>query len=86
LPNVFSKWVWTKKLTAEKARAKLDKFVELRGEIAHRGKFKTSVTKAQVVDYLNFIESAAEKTGGAVNTHVKRITGHALFPARRVKL
>jgi hypothetical protein len=87
LPNVSSKWVWAKKLTAEKARAKLDKFVELRGEIAHRGNARTSVTKAQVVDYLNFIENAAARTGGAVNNHVKRITGHALFRNnRRVRL
>lgn len=79
LPNVSAKWVWAKKLTAEKAREKLDKFVTLRGEIAHRGKAKTSVTKAQVVDYLEFIKQTAAKTGGAVNTHVRSITGQALF-------
>jgi hypothetical protein len=79
LPNVSSKWVWATKLTAEKARKKLDKFVELRGEIAHRGKATTSVTKARVVDYLDFIEKAAAKTGGAVNTHVRKITGRRLF-------
>jgi hypothetical protein len=79
LANISLKWRWAKKLTAEKARQKLDKFVELRGEIAHRGKAKTSVTKAQVVDYLAFVKKAAGKTGGAVKSHVRKITGHELF-------
>lgn len=79
LSNVSSKWVWAKKLTVAKAREKLDKFIELRGEIAHRGKAKTSVTKAQVTDYLEFLKYAAGKTGGAVNSHVKAITGKCLF-------
>ncbi|WKE64031.1 MAE_28990/MAE_18760 family HEPN-like nuclease [Gallaecimonas kandeliae] len=79
LTNVSGKWVWAKKLTAAKARDKLDKFVELRGEIAHRGKAKTSVKKSQVEDYLDFIKNAAAKTGGAVNTHVKAITGKVLW-------
>lgn len=79
LSNVSSKWVWARKLTAAKAREKLDNFVELRGEIAHRGKAKTSVTKAQVVDYLDFIVHAAAKTGGSVNAHVYSITGKRLF-------
>lgn len=79
LANVSGKWVWAKKLTVAKARNKLDKFVELRGEIAHRGKAKTSVKKIQVGDYLGFIKKAAAKTGGAVNAHVKAITGKALW-------
>lgn len=80
LANVSSKWTLSPKTKAEQARAKLDKFVELRGEIAHRGKAKTSVKKATVVDYLDFIKQVAAKTGGAVNIHVKAITdGHALF-------
>lgn len=79
LSNVSSQWIWARKLTAAKAREKLDKFVTLRGEIAHRGKAKTSVTKAQVIDYLEFIRQAAAKTGGAVNAHVHSITGQRLF-------
>lgn len=80
LANVSAKWVLSPKTKADQARAKLDKFVELRGEIAHRGKAKTSVKKATAVDYLNFIGQIAAKTGGAVNIHVKKITdGHGLF-------
>ena len=79
LPKVSSSWNWSNKLPADRAAAKLDKFVELRGEIAHRGKAKTSVKKSQVVDYLDFIRSASAKTGGTVNAHVKKITGHTLW-------
>lgn len=80
LANVSCKWNLSPRTKADQARAKLDKFVELRGEIAHRGKAKTTVKKATVVDYLDFISQVAAKTGGAVNTHVKKITdGHALF-------
>lgn len=80
LSSVSSKWIWPKKrLTVEKARTKLDKFVELRGEIAHRGKAQTSVSKAQVEDFLGFVKSAAAKTGGTVNTHVLKISGAKLF-------
>ena len=80
LPNVSGKWTLSPQLKADKARAKLDKLVELRGEIAHRGKAKTSVKKATVVDHLGFIKQIAAKTGGSVNAHVKLITdGHGLF-------
>lgn len=79
LSNVSSKWVWAKKLTVTKAREKLDKYVELRGEIAHRGKAKVSVTKVQVDDYLEFIKKAAAKTGGEVNKYVFSITGKKLW-------
>lgn len=75
LPNVPEKWYISAKTKPDQARAKLDKFVELRGEIAHRGKAKTSVTKASVIGYLEFIKQVAAKTGGAVNIHVRKITG-----------
>ncbi|PUE33020.1 hypothetical protein B9Z35_05715 [Limnohabitans sp. Jir61] len=82
LSNVSEKWNWAKKLPPQKAREKLDRFVEIRGEIAHRGRAKSTVTKELAVDYLDFIKRAAGKTGGAVNQHVLAITGHALFEVK----
>lgn len=79
LANVSSRWNWSKKITCDKAREKLDKFVELRGEIAHRGKAKISVSKSQVEDYYGFVKSAAARTGGTVNAHVFRICGKRLW-------
>ena len=37
LHNVSNEWRW-EKMSASRAREKLDKFIELRGSIAHRGK------------------------------------------------
>ena len=79
LSKVSSSWRWSKKLTVKGAREKLDNFVVLRGEIAHRGKTAKSVQKSQVVDYRDFIKNLAKKTGGAVNKHVKEITGTGLW-------
>ena len=80
IADVSSKWDLSTKMKAERARVKLDQLVELRGEIAHRGRAKTSVKKSTVVDYLEFIKKLAARTGGTVNNHVKRITnGHVLF-------
>ena len=66
-------------MTVQRATDKLDEFVVLRGAIAHRGRDSKSVTKAQVDDYLPFIKRLAAKTGGAVNSHVKSITGKTLW-------
>lgn len=51
----------------------------LRGAIAHRGRDGKSVTKAQVVDYFEFVQKLVSKTGGRVNTHVKKITDKDLW-------
>ena len=66
-------------MTVSRAKTKLDKFVSLRGSIAHRGKSLGSVTKAQVQDYLYLIKQLAAKTGGKINSHVKRSTGKRLW-------
>lgn len=79
MPHVSSSWTWAKKMTVARAREKLDKYVTLRGEIAHRGKAAQSVTKAQADDYFNFIKTLASKTGGAVNSHVRKLTGRPLW-------
>ncbi|MBV7597132.1 MAE_28990/MAE_18760 family HEPN-like nuclease [Aeromonas sp. sia0103] len=86
LKNISSKWKWAKKLTVEGARDKLDKFIELRGEIAHRGKSANSVKKIQVTDFRQFIENLAAKTGGSVNTHVKSVTGKPLWESTKKAL
>lgn len=79
LSSVSSSWRWATKMTATRAREKLDRYVTLRGEIAHRGIAAKSVTKAQVEDYFDFIKSLVSKTGGAVNAYVRKITGKPLW-------
>lgn len=86
LSSVSSSWKWAKKMTITRAREKLDKFVTLRGEIAHRGIAAKSVTKAQVEDYFDFIKQLVSKTGGAVNSHVKKVTGKPLWVTLRRRI
>lgn len=78
LANVSAAWQW-QKMSAVSARAKLDKFVELRGAIAHRGAAAASVKKSQAVDYLWHVTSLVGKTGGRVNAHVKGTSGKPLW-------
>jgi hypothetical protein len=66
-------------MSAAKARAKLDKYVSLRGAIAHRGVVASSVKKAQVTDYFRHVKRLVGKTGGRVYSHVKSATGKALW-------
>lgn len=83
ITRISSSWKWAKKMTVARARSKLNKFVTLRGSIAHRGKSSESVTKAQVKDYVEFIKQLAAKTGGKVNTHVRSVTDKSLWLTRR---
>jgi hypothetical protein len=76
--DISKSWEWPGMSTAV-ASKKLDKYVSLRGAIAHRGRGSASVKKSDVVDYFEFIKRLAAKTGGAVNKHVKAATGKALW-------
>lgn len=79
IDRISSAWHWHKKMNVKRATAKLDRFVELRGAIAHRGKHQTGVKKAQVEDFYDFARKLAARTGGAVNRHVRNITGVPLW-------
>lgn len=82
ITKVSSSWKWATKMTVARSRNKLDKFVTLRGSIAHRGKSAKSVKKAEVQDYLHFIKQLADKTGKKVNSHVRKVTGKPLWLTR----
>ena len=86
LQKMSDRWKLARNMPARECREKLDGFVELRGSIAHRGNAQGSVTKQQVVDYLDFIRRLAAITGGAVNSHVKGITGRPLWKATQRQL
>ena len=79
IEDMSKNWRWARKMTAKRASEKLDRYVSLRGAIAHRGKHETSVTKANVSDYFEFIKSVVGKTGGHVNKHVKSVSGKPLW-------
>lgn len=81
ISKISQTWKWATKMNAARARKKLDRYVELRGAIAHRGDASKSVTKADVTDYYDFIKKLAGKTGGKVNTYVMNLTGKSLWKA-----
>ena len=76
-------WYWPGKLKSDRARKKLDGYVSLRGEIAHRGRPDTSVTKKKVTDYFEFVKMLVAKTGGEVNKHVFKVTKKRLWREKR---
>lgn len=78
LSDASTGWRW-KGMSVAQAKSKLDRFVELRGAIAHRGASASGVKKVQVTNYLAHVKRLVGKTGGRVNTHVKAATGKALW-------
>jgi len=77
IPKMSSSWYW-KGMKAETARTKLDKYVELRGAIAHRGSSARTVKKAAVNDYYGHVKKLVGRTGGRV--------GRVSYDATGVKL
>jgi hypothetical protein len=78
LTSISSAWKW-KKMSVAKARAKLDSYVTLRGEIAHRGTPAAAVKKANVTDFFSHVERLVRLTGGKTNSYVKATTGKGLW-------
>lgn len=78
LEDVSVRWKW-KGMSVGRAKVKLDEYIELRGAIAHRGKFTKSCTKAHVTDYFSHVRTIVAKTGGCVNSYVKQVTGRGLW-------
>jgi hypothetical protein len=78
IQKISSRWLWPG-MSAGSASRKLDQFVELRGSIAHRGAASSTVRKGQVTDYYDLVKRLVGKTGGRVNTEVKRATSKPLW-------
>lgn len=76
--EVSDTWHWSKMPVAS-AAAKLDKYVELRGNIAHRGQGLKSVRKEHVREYYEHLKRLVGKTGGRVSAVVKQATGRSLL-------
>jgi len=78
LPSVTDCWKRTT-LTPKIARQKLDEYVRLRGDIAHRNHAAEAVTKADATAFLEHVTRLVEFTDKAINEHVLKITGKPLF-------
>jgi hypothetical protein len=73
--GMSSNWTWNK-MTADKARERLGKYIELRGAIAHRVKSSQSVHKKTVRDYSKFVTRLAVRTANVTRKHVRTLVGH----------
>jgi hypothetical protein len=82
IPDVSRAWSWAK-MPANRASAKLDGYITLRGAIAHRGSHSKSVRKGQAEDYFALVQKLASISGGQVNSHVFRATGRRLWRRAR---
>lgn len=76
--KVSDAWYWSG-MSREQAADKLDRYVSLRGDIAHRGAGSEAVRKVDVRAYYGHVKRLVGKTGGRVNKIVKKTTGHALI-------
>lgn len=83
IPKISNSWKLTQRMIPKLAIVKLDKYIALRGSIAHRGQHLKSVKKSEVEDFFSFIKQLAAKTGGEVNRHVKSVTGKPLWRKER---
>lgn len=79
IQHVSRQWNW-KGMSAKEAGKKLDRYVELRGEIAHRGSAVSPVKKTAVTDYYSHVKRLVGKTGGRVGSVVGKSTGKKLWP------
>jgi hypothetical protein len=77
--KISNSWKLTQRLIPKRAREKLDKYIALRGSIAHGRQHSKSVKKVEVEDFFSFIKQLAAKTGREVNHHVKSVTGKPLW-------
>ncbi len=77
LERISDSWAWSG-CTVEHARRNLDRYVSLRGDIAHRGQAGTSVHKSTVVKFSNHTRRLVNVTEMRVIEWVDETTGQSL--------
>jgi RiboL-PSP-HEPN len=75
--NLSTAWYWNA-MSVERASAKLDAYIELRGAIAHRGAV-SGVTRDGVGDFLNHVERLVAKTDARVSKFATAESGTPLY-------
>ncbi|MFY8117443.1 MAG: HEPN domain-containing protein [Roseateles sp.] len=76
IKKISEKWRW-KNMTKTKASEKLEQYVTIRGNIAHRIRHDEQVYKNWSTDYLNHIEGLVDATESAISDHLQGITAKA---------
>ena len=75
IQKISDSWRWGRNVTPKRASEKLNKFIELRGAIAHRGAFEEPVAKGHVTDYFDLVMRLADGTDNQVISHVTKVSG-----------
>lgn len=78
IPDITKAWTINDK-PSEGVCKTLDKLIEIRGQIAHRGKLSKTISIKVVEDTKEFISKIVAKTGGHLQTELKLITGKPLW-------
>jgi hypothetical protein len=73
IDDITSKWHWTD-TTSETACAELDRFIGIRGNIAHRIKHEETVHKSWAKEFLAHVTSLVNLTDQAISEHLLSIT------------
>jgi hypothetical protein len=75
--SVSDTWSWPG-MSPQQARDKLDSYIALRGEVAHRGAAARPIHKSTVKHYFNHIRRLAFRTANAVDAVMHDATGTRL--------
>lgn len=78
LQALSDSWKWAG-MSVGNAREKLDKLVDRRGAIAHRGSGADRCRKSEVKSYFAHVKQLVERTETRVNAFAKKATGTALW-------
>lgn len=71
--KISKQWRW-KKMSSHQSTVKLDKYINLRGAIAHRGKAGETVQKQQVIAFLNHVKQIVNIIETVVSNYVIQMT------------
>lgn len=82
IDNIRTSWGFDR-ITPEVASKKLDDLVEVRGQIAHRGRVEHRLDEKYIEEHVAFLRKIASQTGGRINAHVKNITGKPLWELKK---
>jgi len=73
LRDVTSNWNWHE-TPSDKASSKLDEYVIIRGNIAHRTKHDETIYKSGAKGFLSHVVKLVEKTDEAIRDHLQSLT------------
>jgi hypothetical protein len=62
-------------MSSKSAASKLDNYITIRGQIAHRLATARTVRKSWSTDYMWHIEKLSDKTDGAIAEHLEKHVG-----------